>query len=122
MSPYRQPSTHAAATSRCTLPWCTTSHGGTIHPDDEVHRSTGVAFDARVRRPADRGPGRATTLEVGVLRRPDDDAPWVVIDDGRDAAVALSIDAARALRRLIHTDPSLRSALDATPDDPASSP
>ncbi len=104
--------------SRCPYSWCTTAHGRTVHPDDEVHRSSGISFETRVRRPSDSGRGRATTLEVGLVRRDGDDAPWLVIDDGATLSAEIPLDGARALRRLFLDDATLRSALDVGDDEP----
>lgn len=96
----------------CAYSWCATAHGRTLHPDDEAHRSAGVAFETRVRRADDRGPGRRTTIEVGVLRRPDDEGAWLVLDDGYGVSVALTTEGARELRRLLDDDADVRALLD----------
>ncbi|MEX0152177.1 DUF6907 domain-containing protein [Microbacterium sp. LMI1-1-1.1] len=108
----QNPLSSSPAAAPCAHPWCVTAHGRTLHPDDETHRSAGVAFEARVRRADGRGPGRGTTVEVGVLRRPDDDGAWLVLDDGGDVSIALSAEGARELRRLLNEDDDVRSLLD----------
>ena len=105
------------AAIRCPHSWCTTAHGRTVHPDDEVHRSSGTSIETRVRRPADRGPGRAVTLEVGLVRHDGDDAPWLAIDDGATISAEIPLDGARALRRLFLDDVALRSVLDIEDDE-----
>lgn len=47
-----------------------------------------------------------------MLRRPDDDGAWLVLDDGGDVSIALSAEGARELRRLLNEDGDVRSLLD----------
>jgi len=95
---------------RCEYAWCTTEHGATVHPDDEVHRSGGVGFPARVRGGAERGPGIATDVEIGVLRRPSDTENWLVIEVA-GGGLAMTAEGARALRRALVDDPQIQAAL-----------
>lgn len=103
--------THDRSTvaAHCAHEWCTTPHGRTIHPDDEDHRSDGVAFEATVR-DAD-GTVRDTELEVGLLRRHDDAGTWFVIEDGCGAHLELALDSARRLLRTMLGDAALATAL-----------
>ncbi|MBQ9916697.1 hypothetical protein AB0870_03000 [Microbacterium proteolyticum] len=96
--------------ARCTYAWCTTRHGLTVHPDDETHRSSGSGFTARVRGSDESGAGRESEVEVGILRRPGDVENWLAIELG-SVGLALSIDGARELRRVLAEDPQIREAL-----------
>lgn len=96
---------------RCAFAWCSTAHGATAHPDDEAHRSVGAGFLARVRRPGSAERGDETDVEVGLLRRLADDDTWLVIETGEGAGVALSLEGARELRRLLSEDAQIRAAL-----------
>ncbi|MDQ1137897.1 hypothetical protein QE410_002696 [Microbacterium sp. SORGH_AS 1204] len=82
----------------CIHEWCVTEHGATVHPDDEDHRSVGVALTVRARRGEDRGGGEETTLEIGALRRSDDPETWIVIETGIGVSLALTRDGARDLQ------------------------
>ncbi len=84
---------------RCIHRWCVTEHGATVHPDDEDHRSAGVALTVRARRAEARGPGRETELELGVLRRAGESETWIVIETGIGASLALTRDSAPLLLR-----------------------
>ncbi|KQR21424.1 MULTISPECIES: hypothetical protein [Microbacterium] len=84
---------------RCIHPWCVTEHGATVHPDDEDHRSTGVALTVRGRRAEARGPGEETELELGALRRAGEFETWIVIETGIGASLALTRDGAQLLLR-----------------------
>ncbi len=84
---------------RCIHEWCVTDHGATVHPDDEDHRSAGVALTVRARRGDARGGGEDTTLELGALRRADDADTWIVIETGIGVSLALTREGARALQR-----------------------
>ncbi|MDF2990788.1 MAG: RecA-superfamily ATPase [Microbacterium sp.] len=94
----------------CPFPWCTTDHGKTVHPDDETHRSAGVGFAARVRDGLVGGPGILTDVEVGILRRDDDEESWVSLEFGGGHGVAIDLGAARTLGRLLRDDPDLAAA------------
>lgn len=98
-----------AGDSACALAWCTTAHGATAHSDDEDHRSDGIMLPATAR--ARRSATRATEVEVGLLRRRDDDQSWLVIEDGADVHLEITLDTARALLRAIRDDAQLRAAL-----------
>ena len=102
-------------TQRCGFVWCTTRHGETSHPDDEAHRSAGVGFSARVRGVGEEGTGVEREIEIGILRRPDDEDAWLVIEVGQ-GGLALSRDGAHQLRRALVTDPLLRQALTHSPE------
>lgn len=97
-------------TARCGFAWCTTLHGSTVHPDDEAHRSAGIAFAARVRGVDEKGRGRDADVEVGVLRRPDDADDWIVIEVA-GGGFALSPGGAAELRRILVEDPGIGRAL-----------
>ncbi|MEZ3157406.1 hypothetical protein AB1K56_10810 [Microbacterium sp. BWR-S6Y] len=92
----------------CRYDWCSTEHGRTVHALDEDHRSAGYAVTVRVRNAAEHGEGRFEEWEVGLLRRSSDDETWFVVERPGDGSIALSRDAARALRRAIETDRYLR--------------
>lgn len=95
---------------RCPHPWCTTAHGDTVHPDDEAHRSDGVAVLVVVR-----GPGSTAhpvEAELGVLRYPDDHESWVVLETGAEPALAVTVESARRLRDALCSDPVLRRVLE----------
>ncbi|SDB85315.1 hypothetical protein SAMN05216418_0674 [Microbacterium enclense] len=79
--------------------WCVTEHGSTVHPDDEDHRSAGIALTVRARPGDARGVGEVTTLEIGALRRADDSDTWIVIETGIGVSLALTREGARALQR-----------------------
>ncbi|CAH0254766.1 hypothetical protein [Microbacterium sp. Bi128] len=96
---------------RCGFAWCTTRHGETAHPDDEAHRSDGVAFSARVRAVDERGPGVDAEVEVGLLRRVTDQDTWLVIEAASGTGLALTLEGARELRRVLDGDPQVRAAL-----------
>ncbi|MDQ1123246.1 hypothetical protein QE412_001819 [Microbacterium trichothecenolyticum] len=96
--------------TRCTFEWCTTAHGATVDPADEDHRSEGFGWVGRVRDGRSSGPGFETDIEVGVLRRFDDSAVWIVIETGAGISLALSPRAARTLGHRLLDDPDVRSA------------
>ncbi len=96
--------------ARCGFAWCTTLHGSTVHPDDETHRSAGIAFPARVRGVHEQGRGTEADVEVGVLRRTDDADDWLVIEVG-GGGLALSLSGAAELRRILTEDPGIGGAL-----------
>lgn len=98
-----------AATPRaCPYDWCTTAHGRTIHPDDEDHRSAGTPVAATVRTLD--GSVRDTELEFGLLRRRDDTQTWLVLEDGADVRLELTLDSARSLLRAVRIDAALNAA------------
>ncbi|MDQ1083000.1 MULTISPECIES: hypothetical protein [Microbacterium] len=86
----------------CIHGWCVTAHGHTVHPDDEDHRSAGIAATVRARPGEARGPGDETELEIGALRRVDDTETWIVIETGIGVSLALTRDGARVLQRRLH--------------------
>ncbi len=96
---------------RCDFAWCTTRHGETAHPDDEAHRSDGVAFSARARAVEGRGSGVDAEVEVGLLRRVTDHDTWLVIEAASGTGLALTLEGARELRRVLDGDPQIRAAL-----------
>ncbi|MBB3156999.1 hypothetical protein FHS07_000683 [Microbacterium proteolyticum] len=89
---------------RCIHPWCVTEHGVTVHPNDEDHRSAGVALTVRARRAEAHGSGEATELELGALRRAGESETWIVIETGIGASLALTRDGARLLQRRLHDE------------------
>ncbi|WP_285138106.1 hypothetical protein [Microbacterium sp. lyk4-40-TSB-66] len=96
--------TDGVGDGRCIHPWCVTAHGATVHPDDEDHRSAGVALTVTARRAEDHGPGRETELELGALRRAGESETWIVIETGIGASLALTRDGARLLQRRLHDE------------------
>lgn len=92
---------------RCEFSWCTTEHGQTVHPDDEEHRSGGVALPVRVRRAGESGAGTATVVDVGLHRGLHDDQTWLSFDDGRTVRAEVSLAAAREVLRAVLADPDL---------------
>lgn len=94
---------------RCAFSWCTTLHGETTHPDDEAHRSAGTGFSTRVRCAQETGAGAEAEVEVGILRRPDDDENWLVVEVG-GRGLMFSRDGVRELRRILAQDPQIRGA------------
>lgn len=93
----------------CAHAWCTTEHGRTTHPDDEDHRSSGVLVAATVRAPG--STPNDTEVEIGILHRRDDDETWLVIDDGHDVRLELTLASARRIVRAVRNDLALTSAL-----------
>ena len=71
-----------------------------------------MGFAARVREGGGRGPGVSTEVEVGVVRRDDDDESWVALEFGAGSSVAIDLAAARTLGRLLREDPDLMAAFD----------
>jgi hypothetical protein len=95
----------------CVFPWCTTPHGATLHAADEDHRSDGRTVTL-VRRP--RGPGSApnrSDVEVGLLRRRTDSQTWLVVEDGRDIHVEVTLDSAIDLLGALEADPAVADEL-----------
>lgn len=109
MNPSPGATPHDAAP--CSFAWCTTNHGRTVHPDDEIHRSAGTGFIARVRGGDVGGAGVLTDVEVGLVRRSDDDDAWVALEFGGGHAIAIDPGAARTLGRLLRDDPVLAVVL-----------
>jgi len=109
MNPF--PAEPSSPTAACSYSWCTTDHGRTVHPDDEIHRSAGTGFVARVRDGSGSGPGVVTDVEVGIVRRGDDQESWVSMEFAGRGAVAIDLRAARVLGRLLRDDPDLAMAL-----------
>lgn len=89
---------------RCIHPWCVTDHGAAVHPDDEDHRSAGIALSVRARRAEAHGPGEETELEVGALRRAGEPETWIVVETGIGASLALTRDGARLLARRLRDE------------------
>ncbi len=98
----------------CAFPWCTTRHGATTHPDDEDHRSAGIAMQAVARSPD--ATAHDTEIEVGLLHRRQDADTWLVIEDGADVHLEVTLDTARRLARALRSDARLSAALGLTPD------
>jgi hypothetical protein len=96
--------------------WCTSEHGATLHPDDEDHRSSGVAVPLTVRTAGSAGVAAETDAEIGLLRRRSDSTNWLVIEDGANLHVELTLDSARRLVAAVSQDPVLRAAI-AAPGD-----
>ena len=96
--------------SRCQGPaWCTTDHSQARHPDDDEHRSDGVAIELTLR--SSSGEERMRMLEIGLLQRQTDIEPWLVIDDGRDIHHEMTLSSARRALGLVRTDAPMRDAL-----------
>ncbi|MDF2045879.1 hypothetical protein [Microbacterium sp. Kw_RZR3] len=104
------PAAHSPGSEKCAFVWCTTEHGHTVHPDDEVHRSAGTGFPARVRE-GFVGGGTVTDIEVGLVRGPDDRETWVALEFGAGRTVAIDAAAARVLGRLLREDRDIAAAL-----------
>lgn len=95
---------------RCAFAWCVTPHGDTVHPADEDHRSEGAGFTIRTRDAGDHGAGTVHDVEIGVLRRQDDDATWIVVEAGGCSSFAVHVDDAGEIgRRLIDESRRARS-------------
>nr|WP_206543023.1 hypothetical protein [Microbacterium testaceum] len=67
---------------------------------------------ARVRDGRRAGAGVSTHLEVGLIRRADDDESWIALEFGGGYAVELDAAAARTLGRLLREAPETAAALD----------
>lgn len=96
----------------CDYDWCTTRHPAGIHPNDDDHRSSGMATPALVRRVDDAGAGTDVDLEIGLLRRRTDDQVWLVLDAGNGIGVELTLDTARRVFRSLVREETLRRALE----------
>ncbi|MFJ4037409.1 hypothetical protein ACIPVB_04945 [Microbacterium sp. NPDC090007] len=90
--------------SRCVYGWCVTPHGDTVHPADEDHRSDGVGLTIRVRDARACGDGDLRAVEIGVLRRRDDTATWIVVEAGGRASFALALEDAGAIGRQLERE------------------
>lgn len=97
----------------CEHSWCVTPHAATSHPADEDHRSPGTAVRARVRGVGARGVGDDADLEVGIVRRADEDQTWLVIDAGNGIGVEIALDELPRLVRDLRRDTTLRRIADA---------
>ncbi|MFT4135939.1 hypothetical protein [Microbacterium sp.] len=106
----------AHAPPSCGHDWCATAHGTTTHPDDEDHRSHGILAPAIVRARESRW--LETEVEIGLLRRRHDAECWLVIEDGADVHLEVTLDTARALVRTVLRDPALRAALHRPSSEP----
>lgn len=95
----------------CEFDWCATEHGAHAHPEDDDHRSPGVGSAALLRRVGGSGHGVDTELEVGVLRRRDDDQAWLVIDAGQGVGIEIAIDSARRIVHALVRDDAFRRLL-----------
>lgn len=108
----------AGGVPACPYPWCTTAHGDTVHDADEDHRSAGLGMTV-VARPVDgKSEVRPELVELGLLRRRDDDETWFVVESGGPVHLALRLDTARALLRAVASDPTLSRALGIGPAAP----
>jgi hypothetical protein len=96
---------------RCRYAWCTTEHGHTSHPDDEDHRSDGLATALVGRRTGQPSTAHTMEVEVGLYRRRDDDQTWLALDDGGRVRMDVSLASARALMRAVLADPVLAEEL-----------
>ncbi len=95
---------------RCPGPeWCTTDHSRAEHPDDDEHRSDGVAVELTLR--SSSGDEYTRLVEVGLLQRQSDIEPWLVIDDGLDVHHEVTLSSVRRALGLIRTDAPTRDAL-----------
>jgi hypothetical protein len=95
----------------CVFPWCTTPHGETLHAADEDHRSDGRSVTLTRRR---RGAGTTSTrfeVEIGLLRRRTDSQTWLVVEDGRDIHVELTVESALDLLRTLAADTAVADQL-----------
>lgn len=93
----------------CEYGWCATAHAATNHSADEDHRSPGVAIRARVRSVDSADAGDDVDLEVGILRRADEDQSWLVIDAGRGVGVEIALDDVPRVVRDLVRDTTLHS-------------
>lgn len=105
--------------------WCTTAHGATLHPDDEHHRSEGVALQLVTRSHGgsrggsgddDRSRGGSggddeVDAEIGLVRDDAEGRTWVVIEGTDGFRVEVTLGSARRLVDAILSDPALADAL-----------
>lgn len=96
----------------CEYGWCVTAHTATSHPADEDHRSPGIAVPARVRGVGSQSAGNDVELEVGILRRVDDEQSWLVIDAGEGIGIEIALDDVRRIVKALLDDGTLRAATD----------
>lgn len=96
---------------RCGLAWCTTDHGATLHPDDEEHRSAGIAVPIVYRHGAARSAERSTTVEIGLVKRSSDLQVWLVFDDGAGVDVEVPVAFAQRVVTAVRSDPHLSAEL-----------
>lgn len=101
----------AGPTPACGFSWCTTDHGATLHPDDEEHRSAGVAVPVVYRRGAMRSTERQTTVEIGLVQRASDLQVWLVLDDGADVDLQIPAELAHQVVAALRSDPHLGAEL-----------
>lgn len=95
----------------CSLAWCTTAHGATLHPQDEDHRSDGREVILTLHDRQSAGGVRRIAAEVGLLRRAASSQTWLVLEDGRSLDVEIAIESARDLLRALAADPPVARAL-----------
>jgi hypothetical protein len=110
MNENETPLRDAGTPRRCALPWCTTAHGATQHPDDEAHRSDGLGLPVRLR--TSEGAG-AVDVEVGIVRRLDDDEAWIALEGADGRFLEIPVCDARAVLRQVLRDEALAHALGA---------
>lgn len=99
------------AAPTCPYRWCVTEHGRTLHPDDEDHRSIGVAIPLEVRRTGDPATVRTVIVEVGLYRRRTDDETWLVFDDGVDVRWDVTVGSARAVLTALEGEVAVRNEM-----------
>ncbi|MFF7681933.1 hypothetical protein ACFZA2_04155 [Microbacterium sp. NPDC007973] len=99
----------------CAFDWCATEHGRTVHPDDEDHRSGGVAVSLRTRAATARDRGHLEEWEIGLIRRSADAETWLVVEAPRGVSIALSREATRALVDAVCADRHLRDFVGGRP-------
>lgn len=91
------------------LPWCTTDHTHPRHPDDDDHRSDGLAVYLTSR--SSTGEETTRMVELGLLQRQSDAEPWLVIDDGGDIHSEVTLASARRIVGVLREDDAMRRAL-----------
>lgn len=99
------------ASARCRYAWCTTEHGRTSHPDDEAHRSVGIATPLLIRRTAEPATERWTRVEIGLYRRVSDEQTWLTVDDGGEIGYDVSLLSLRAALLALADDPESLNAI-----------
>lgn len=93
----------------CDVDWCSTDHSSLAHPDDDDHRSVGLAVTAEVR--DGRSGTISSTVEIGLLQRTADIEPWFVIEDGDGVHLEVTLDSARRMIHQALRNDDIRSAL-----------
>lgn len=93
----------------CEFAWCTTTHGRTVHPADETHRSAGLSVRIDFADPARRD--TSESVEIGLVRPWAAEQTWLVVEREDGRALTMSLESARRVWRTVHDDPDLRGVL-----------